>query len=238
MMTATAAKERPILFSAPMVRAILDGRKTQTRRALPMNGTGVDNPALRIHEGVVQQFVSAKTATAIYGKPHDGGWITCVAGAGKRGAGNPLRCPYGEPGDRLWVREAFSRPVFGDCTDQSFPLASMPVAYRADVGVEVFAVGRNWTMRDHWCKWHPSIHMPRELSRITLEITDVRVQRLMQIDDKDALAEGVASDRQRDSTWYGGKGVVMFRSLWESINGLGSWDATPWVWAITFKRLV
>jgi len=181
-------KERPILFSAPMVRAILEGRKTVTRRALKM--------------------------------PH-GFWETSATG---ELVPIPAKCPYGKPGERLWVREAHSLGL---------GFASQPlthVTYRADMQ----EVGRN----DEF-NWRPSIHMPRWASRILLEITEVRVERLQSISRSDIRAEGVqcppelASDdvspNYRD--WY----PAAFRELWNSTGG--DWDANPWVWVVEFKHV-
>jgi len=212
-MATVATKEKPILFSAPMVRAILDGRKTQTRRIVK------PQPEWNGLRGNFGEFT----------------W-------GSREMITPYEmrklCPYGKPGDRLWVRErwaAWTTPSHeypGDCDQIECPPSEMQERYgttRHDC--VYFADGPNYS------KWRPSIHMPRWASRSTLEITDVRVQRLNEISDADAFAEGVATERRRESTWYAGKAKEMFRDLWSSINGSDSWDANPWVWAITFKKL-
>lgn len=157
------------------------------------------------------------------------------------GMGEPVVCPYGQPGDRLWVRETWGLHLHGDftywCRDSVSGrgaeelLASWEIAYAADAT----------STYDHW---RPSIFMPRWASRITLEITDVRVERLQDISEADAIAEGV--DRLPDDDgWrdYLGKcggyknAVVSYRSLWESINGPGSWAANPWVWVIGYRRV-
>jgi hypothetical protein len=133
-----------------------------------------------------------------------------------------MPCPYGSPGDRLWVREAFR-----DARSH----AAGRVLYRADGDVA--------------CGWKPSIHMPRSASRITLEVTGVRVERLQAISEADALAEGVSFVADGCAR-FGVDGlpgswcdcaVTAYAALWESINGAGSWDANPWVWVIEFKRL-
>ena len=187
-----AMKERPILFSGGMVRAILDGSKTQTRRiAKEFN----EMPNL---DGILRRF------------PNQEG------------------CPYGTPGDRLWVRETFAQGVEG-CPGG--------ISYRAD------HFDPKGDGPAHPMKWRPSIFMPRIASRILLEITDVRVQRLQEISEEDARAEGVTDFAGR---WWDGSPVVCgkwnapseaFAALWESINGTGSWEANPWVWVITFRRL-
>lgn len=175
-------KERPILMSAPMVRAILNGSKTQTRRAMKPDGK------LRI------DVVS----------PADGG---------------PPRCPYGIPGDRLWVREAWA----------PHPQDTSTAFYRATVEAEPgFPV---WSS-----PWRPSIHMPRWASRITLEITRLRVERLQDITDEDLEREGLQEviDAGVD---HDGTPRDAWRALWTAINGSESWTANPWVWVIEFKKV-
>ena len=203
-------KERPILFSAPMVRAILEGRKTQTRRVVkPQPPAGHNFAGFTIHS----------TRTSDEGK--------AVWGAGDAlpylRAAHRVRCPYGQPGDRLWVRETWAR----DDEDGA-------LFYRADVGL-----GGN---ADDWernridgaprYRWRSPIHMPRWASRITLEITGVRVERLQCISDHDAIAEGAQQIGDCDGAFVAG-----YRNLWESINGAGSWDANPFVWVVEFKAV-
>lgn len=192
----TAAKERPILFSAPMVRAILDGSKTQTRRAMKLQ------PADDIHP------VSLPNRKYM-------GWESSLRHA--HGTTTVHLCPYGVPGDRLWVRETWQQHL-GNGGDSRF------ATYRA-------------TDPEGAGPWRPSIFMPRWVSRILLEITDVRVQRLQEISGSDALAEGIERPHSPDPTTVAELAVWRFRQLWESINGTGSWDANPWVWAIAFRRL-
>lgn len=179
--------EKPIIFSGPMVRAILEGRKTQTRRI--------------VKDGHALAFLGADH------KP-------------------VLMCPFGQPGDRLWVRETslLCRDSNGVCPAGN----GKALAYAAD-GYEL-EDGERWT---------PSIHMPRWASRISLEITGIRVERLQDISEKDARAEGVAASRVgpcQDGLFYR-LHRDSFIELWESINGPGSWDANPWVWVIEFRRL-
>ncbi len=184
-------KERPILFSAPMVRALLAGTKTQTRRIIKPQ-----------HLAFFNQDAAAMLSD----------W-------------NERPLPYGQPGDRLWVRETWH--------DASSSLHSCAL-YRAD-GIDL-----------HWGKWAPSIHMPRWASRITLEITSVRVERLQEISIEDAKAEGAwgpdDSIVQKVADYFGtdifsANPRKAFQMLWESINGPDSWAANPWVWAIEFKRV-
>lgn len=180
-----AARERPILFSAPMVRALLDGRKTMTRRIV--------KPQSRI---VVHDNGQALT---------DRGWLP------------ELDNPYGNVGDRLWVRETFDAPPGSDNPGE--------VVYRAD-----------YDHREPQHTWQPSIFMPRWASRLTLEIESVRVERLQDISEADAHAEGVSiigPDGDHFEDYRDG-----FAWLWGKINGPGSWDKNPWVWAISFRRLL
>jgi hypothetical protein len=191
-------KERPIIFSAPMVRAILGGTKTQTRRALA--------PDL---------FISS------------GGAVVRMASAGPATTGiREAHCPYWrQPGDRLWVREAWSR----DEEDGA-------LFYRADVGTgnEADDWQRNIDDGASGYRWKPSIFMPRCASRILLDVTDVRVERLHDISEADAIAEGVNAKHTADASYTARESYAV---LWEQINGPGSWDATPWVWVIEFKRV-
>ncbi|SIR85611.1 hypothetical protein SAMN05880566_12826 [Janthinobacterium sp. TND4EL3] len=210
-----AVKECPMLFSAPMVRALLDGRKTQTRRIVKPQPFREDYMA---EEGVRRQFATL--------------------------------APYGQPGDRIWVRETFQGPLFdGERMDEyrsdstKFETPEFCV-YAADGGgaPEFQDADDNLV-----CRWRPSIHMPRWASRIQLEIVSVRVERLNDCSQADALAEGVAIDRSgchfidgtdgRHVSPVGASAVEAFASLWESINGAGSWAANPWVWVVEFKRV-
>lgn len=190
-------RERPILFSGPMVRAILDGKKTQTRRV-------VKHTALEWLQG--SQFTPEYVAS-----PENG------------------LCPYGYAGDRLWVRETWFREIHPQ--EVGLKYEDMPhtwafavaragsFLYRADAGSEIAIDGR---------QWRPSIHMPRKACRLVLEITDVRIERLNAISESDCCAEGVGSPITRDCK------RPRFQALWESINGAGSWEADPWVWALSF----
>lgn len=183
-------KERPILFSAPMVRALLAGTKTQTRRLCKLNyRTGMPEPELR-------SLLAA--------------------------------CPYGVPGDRLWVRESW-RTVWS--SDEE-PPRSFDASYR-------FWYEADAPHQDGYGKLRPSIHMPRAACRLVLEVVSVRVECLMDISEADALAEGV--DREVVAGYsragVGRAAAFAFRDLWTSINGGDSWDANPWVWVVAFKRI-
>ena len=200
-------KERPILFSAPMVRAILDGRKTVTRRPLKL--------------------------------PH-GFWETSVTG---ELVPIPVNCPYGKPGDRLYVRETFNRTNPGGAEGVYY--------YRADGEFPKSIGGGKFTDAE---SWKPSIHMPRAASRILLEITDVRVERLQDISEGQAVDEGLIWEGVKDGQTYwnhtdhryppgshqqlsvsGTDAVSAFRNLWKSTGG--DWEANPWVWVVEFKRV-
>lgn len=206
--------ERPILFSAPMVRALLDGTKTQTRRV------------------VKPQFAADALPCEMPATDPIGGWVVpghsglwwCDAAAN---ADDARRCPYGKPSDRLWVREAWAR-INRTHGIERITTGVVEYAHRADMA-PAMAADRLF----YGGMWRPSIHMPRAASRITLEVTGVRVERLQEITRGDAMAEGcpfpnmAAGHDPRE--WYA--------KLWNDINGPGSWDANPWVWAITFRRV-
>ncbi|MBK7366132.1 MAG: hypothetical protein IPI97_14540 [Nitrosomonas sp.] len=230
------SRERPILFSAPMVRAILDGRKTQTRR-------------------IVKDFPGHKSPLSDYGRSHDNGkWKWCEFR--NLWMGSDGTCPFGDPGDRLWVRETFAIP--------STNLGTMPSpVYKADAYRDDSGERDGWWINDNFYlaetvgKWKPSIHMPRWASRINLEITNVRVERLQDISEEDAIAEGVEFDSGWEEPlgegYTGGSGFFdylsedesfsfysakqSFQSLWSSINGPEAWEANPFVWCIEFKRI-
>lgn len=187
-------KERPILFSAPMVRALLAGTKTQTRRVMGKRAARLD-PAWPFAVGPTHEKLLAL-------------------------------CPYGQTGDRLWVREAFIHEPADYCWEASVSIPSRPASkvYRADHEGDSRGAG-----------WKPSIHMPRALSRITLEVTGVRVERLQSISESDAEAEGVLPMYPDDVR--GASHALAYSWLWDSINGAGSWAANPWVWVVEFRRV-
>ena len=213
-------RERPILFSGPMVRAILDGRKTMTRRVVkPQPHEGVD--AVEWQDQIIVGM----------NVPDQSGFAMMRDGVIESEA---ISCPYGAPGDRLWVRETFgfgsgfggkTRKVFYKCSRHD-----VPAAYCCDWGPDDPSNGYI-APDDHW---RPSIHMPRWASRITLEITGVRVERLQDITDADALAEGACHP---DPSAKDGCYRSAFEGLWESINGAASWDANPFVWVVEFRRV-
>lgn len=202
-------KERPILFSGAMVSAILDGTKTQTRRVV--------KPQPYIDEMGNACWNGLNFGQSADKVPH----FQSLASPIPSSKTKRVHCPYGKPGDRLWVRETWAR----DSEDDA-------LFYRADVGSgnEADDWQRNIDDGANGYRWRPSIHMPRWASRITLEVTGVRVERLQEISGSDAVAEGVRS-RLPDN----GIAVAEYRDLWEAINGAESWSANPWVWVIEFE---
>jgi hypothetical protein len=207
----TTTKERPIIFSAQMVQAILAGRKSQTRRAV--------NPKPdHFYDG------------------YSGGWECATSGkcylCGDEN-GDKYPCPYGSPGEKLWVREAVL--YTGNLMDET-------CRWVHEADCDDVALTRKCRKR---CS---SMFMPRWLSRLTLEITGVRVERVQDISEADAIAEGCIDLEPADIpagwTWSDGENVYVpgdafqqYMRLWESINGPGSWAANPWVWVIEFKRI-
>ena len=194
-------KERGMLFNGPMVRALLDGSKTQTRRVVK------DLPPWEITEIFRDAGGTSK-------------WMPNGPAPSGRGmaAGHWRLCPYGQPGDRLWVRETFAKTAVHQ------------------------AGGASWTVyrecdnrTDYGGPWTPSIHMPRAASRITLEIVSVRVERLNEITLGDICKEGLA--RSIYDFLPATDGFRVYRELWQSINGAKSWAANPWVWVINFRRI-
>jgi hypothetical protein len=221
--------ERPIPFNAEMVRAILDGRKSQTRRVV--------NPQ---PERWIDKYVPS--ASPEHWLPQ-GVYIRDPAGALGRGPievrrnAPPVRCPYGKPGDRLWVKETWQHlHNDGSPLERLHDWEKTPVHcfYRADES--------DPTALPVSGKWRPSIHMPRWASRITLEITEVRAERVQEISEDDANAEGCGLGCTVKSERFGrymSAGQYAFAELWDSINakrGLG-WEANPWVWVIGFRKL-
>lgn len=221
-------KERPIIFSAPMVQALLAGRKTQTRRVIKN-----DRIQARASDWLRDRWHPVCDVTREY-------VFTTERGAPEQAR---ARCPFGQPGDRLWVREGW-QAFFEDEVPADRPrgprhtmgIPAQPhrrsfVYYRADGDLTHPELGK--------AGWLSPIHMPRKCARITLEITGVRVERLNSISEADAIAESVNvhpdhHGKPRDSIY---SPIQAFRDLWESIHGLGAWEANPWVWAVAFQRV-
>jgi hypothetical protein len=219
--------ERPILFSAPMVRAILDGRKTQTRRIMKVQPPPDALVTVEhYHPIVIDRHGDMQPGDEIFGAHWDDGEFG-------------LKSPYGAPGDTLWVRETWGAvwPA-----DEPVPLRQCEIEYRAELPPGCTDRPGEWPADEgngpEVPKWRPSIHMPRWASRITLRITDIRVERLQDISEDDARAEGVSSEWD-DYEKYGQSEPYRygFSALWNDINGPGAWDDNPWVWAISFERV-
>ena len=197
-------KERPILFNAEMVNAILSGRKSQTRRVMKQQ------PGSVTEQGRPLFFQHGSTGRRITPK-----------------------CPYGQPGDRLWVRETWSTCPIYDAQKPS------------EMGPEYLGTIRYRADGQRSGKLRPSIFMPRWASRITLEITSVRVEQLCDISNDDAISEGIWKYPDEGcykvytpTTSFGTiNPVKSYRSLWESINGPESWTENPWVWVVEFEEV-
>lgn len=222
----SAPRERPILFSGPMVRALLDGRKTQTRRICKPAIDG-EFPARSVHpDGAGTGWI------AWWGDP-----ITAAESARMYPGAEGFRCTYGQPGDRLWVKEKFTPLPMQAPTDGP---SRWLIQYAEGCQRECDAPAGYNPMLYNYERWTSSLFMPRWASRITLEVTGVRVERLQAISEADALAEGV-TDCYRITDPVSGEinrdAVEAYADLWESINGPGSWDANPWVWVVSFRRI-
>jgi hypothetical protein len=212
-------KERPILFSAQMVRALLAGTKTQTRRIMKPQPADDIAPA-NFPNHLVQ------------------GWVSTIPH--KYGNTVVHRCPYGQAGDRLWVREKFAEADLPDGTPVIAYCAGgcIPVGRKDDQDYLI----HDWAIPDapEPDRWKPSIHMPRWASRITLEITGVRVERLQSISEADAEAEGAYPTlHPLDSVRLGATGTSKegFRQIFEYIKGAGSWGENPFVFVIELERV-
>lgn len=244
-------KERGMIFNAEMVRAILDGRKTQTRRIMKVQPENAELGLRRITDSSVAKEV--------------GMYFWCLADAcGVKNRSKLFSCPFGEVGDRIWVRETFQGPLIPEDELSEF-LGANPdkfespayCEYAADGGPRPEYVDADDNTRHGW---RPAIHMPRWASRITLEITGVRVERLNDISHEDAGHEGIhtevwdqtvvarnyAAEDEFFQFWSESMPNYVemnelfrasFHSLWHSIYGEESWQANPWVWVIEFKRI-
>ena len=252
-------KERPILVAQPLINPILDGSKTQTRRIIKPAPSWVEIPQM-YGGGGIWAWQRNKANLEIH--PDD--W--------------PRFCPYGRPGDRLWVRETWQH-VHGHDEYESWELPHIK-SFVVDGVLSSPALltkptfGKTWYKADQWAQeyhkedqecgnkwnWRPSIHMPRWASRILLEITSVRVERLQDISPSDAMAEGFKKiTKDNGITWKYGMAdfdglpgeddmgwcwrewdtdpIEAYRKLWESLNGPGSWEKNPWLWCLEFRLI-
>jgi hypothetical protein len=210
------SKERPILFKAAMVRAILDGRKTQTRRTMKPPPSEFFSPSkVQLYSpAVVDKDGFADAGPEMFGS-YD-----------RNGEDEGYKFPYGVVGDRLWVKETWAANAFLNLVKPSDLPTDTQIFYRSTYS------------NDSHFVWRPSIFMPRWASRITLEITAARVERLNEISEAAAEAEGLTEAAARDHHCdYGLDYRAAFRTLWDSINGKCAWDENPWVWVLEFKTL-
>ncbi|MGU0648893.1 hypothetical protein ACSEU7_27115 [Pseudomonas aeruginosa] len=239
-MSAEEPRERPILFNDQMVRAILDGRKTVTRRVMkpqPMpSKSGGHHWPCKVHQSMLHVERELQNG--------EGCWCGLAEAAS----------PYGQPGDRLWVREAWG--VISNTWDESgnmvdwtpdrpaTPIRDLPFGSGYYSGHAIYAADgpMEWAGDDDGggesrSAWKPSIHMPRAISRILLEITAVRVERLQDISEEQARAEGYPAGRECETGGSGLDAWLWFRPLWGEINGPEAFTANPWVWVVEFKRV-
>jgi hypothetical protein len=199
-------KSRPILFSGSMVRAILSGVKCQTRRVVKFK-----------NHHTIEQRNDGQDWPWMYDSERDADWW--------------MPCPYGQPGDQLWVREAF-RLARG--YDKLSPTAVFSLLGSGEIGIHYESDGPAPVTAG---KIRPSIHMPRWASRITLEVTGVRVERLWKISEADAIAEGAPLSVGPCTEPEFQSHTLGYMQLWDGINGAGSWRLNPWVWVIEFRRV-
>lgn len=253
----TPRKETPLLFNAPMVRAILEGRKTQTRRIWKL-------PKWAEWD---ETYGGEKDGRIIPNNPAHRGWYSV----------DEVACPYGQPGDLIWVKEPWR--IGEDVGEGWYPGAftgDLHLIYDSDGyrDYRSFPADYRWPRNakethnsegtdEHWISYGPipSIFMPRWASRLLLEVVSVRVERLQDISEEDVLAEGFLTREGKDAfNVYGSREFFIpemlekdrfgrvspganacpkqaYRKLWNEINGPGSWDANPWVWAINFKPI-
>lgn len=223
MVSAVAAKERPILFSTAMVQAINRGIKTQTRRIVKWKPR---------EEGLNLSFSGLEVGYYCTGVPESG---FVLQSRGNGGCWNdrtyPIHCPYGKVGDRLWVRETWSpdHAAFYPHFRYVYKADEYPSRFDIDNGKVYSSEAKAWFP----FKWRPSIHMPRPACRLRLELTEVRIERLHAITEEDAIAEGAqCAGFPAALTNYGA-----FGRLWQKINGNESWDANPFVWVLGFERV-
>ncbi|EPM0703386.1 hypothetical protein WJE11_001914 [Klebsiella aerogenes] len=235
-------KERGMIFNSEMVRAILDGRKTQTRRIMKVQPKPCNHANWPDYSPDPQW------------KSYPGGWCCAVCANGTtidhRHHAKGITCPYGTVGDRIWVRETFQGPLFDYEQMESYLEDSSKFEnpefcqYAADGKPAPEYYDADDNLRHGW---RPSIHMPRWASRILLEITNIGIQRIHSISQNDAAREGLmrlpVTGRyciNQGDQYFGGASHdarEVFSWMWQSIYGEESWNANPWVWVIEFKRI-
>ncbi|PAO24652.1 hypothetical protein [Enterobacter roggenkampii] len=217
-------KERGMIFNGEMVRAIIDGRKTQTRRIMKVQPKPCNHTNWPDYSPESQW------------KSYPNGWCCAVCANGTtidhRHHAKGITCPFGAVGDRIWVRETWAEAGAG---------APDLKLYRANYPEHVPTHYENVPPADE-IRWTPSIHMPRWASRITLEITGVRVELVQSISQADAIAEGAplshpSIDAVSQQHGFPDFSRSWFGQTWQSIYGAESWQANPWVWVIEFKRI-
>jgi hypothetical protein len=226
-------KERPILFSGAMVRAILSGQKTVTRR--PVKGNQIPSPSKS--DSPEHQWIAVVQ--------HHPRWGFAAFGATEQECAAELAmyggCPYGRSGDRLWVRETWYCDHDEVMRGPYIKPHDLDIGEARNDGTLVYAADGLTPYEAEQPVWKPSIHMPRWACRILLEITEVRVERLQDISEEQAMVEGV--HKQPTTDWYSVPGIdgvgttprSAFANLWNSTGG--DWDANPWVWVVEFKRV-
>jgi len=222
-------REIPILMDGPMVRAILAGQKTQTRRAIRWK---------KVASGLNLRF------TGLSAQRYPKGWVLeSDSRTSSEWRCQPTPCPFGQPGDRLWVRETWRPETIHSCAMDTCDCDAVGVSYAAD-GEWIPHTWQNpppddWYMPAAAARGNvPSIHMPRWACRLVLEITAVRVERLQAITEADAVAEGLS--QSESGSWLPGPcdhPEWAFHQLWAQAYGEPAWEANPWVWVIEFKRV-
>jgi hypothetical protein len=227
-------KERPILFSGPMVRAMLVGTKTQTRRVVKHKRE--QPPEWATYADEVHNIGRTKSNIFRWSEEQTPGQPLKSL---RRWPGSDVHdwyaipSPYGKPGDRLWVRETLKRR---DSGEWEYAADHAPVELHADDPRAPSMISWAHHKEGSTCV---SIHMPRWASRITLELTAVRVERLQDITEADAAAEGWEKqpERSQDPEVHYDAARDWYADLWDTINGKGSWAENPWVWVVEFRRL-
>ncbi len=250
-------REHPILFSGPMVRAILDGSKIQTRRVMKPQ---IDLSTWPLKPGALEKEKEWRYMPRVADWHHIEENMWGLFNKSDSPSAVPytgIKCPFGNPGDRLWVRETWryawinAEMSFGDFHTVQFKSGFGVLPFRTDwkkfYGPKV--LNESWDegggIGTRFGKWRPSIHMPRWASRITLEVVSVRVERVQEISIKDCIAEGIDPKAPLNDKGTGARERDTFAELWDSINRKGSnvgcysgphWETNPWVWVVEFEN--